>query len=103
MHRITTAMSSCRPACASVTDDLVPGQEPAAGAATKTLRLSGTVPPEVWNCLGTKILPKRRSGSDLRVGLDLSVTVKADSAQALVLELRQVLHELGLGDSVRID
>ena len=27
-----------------------------------TLRLTGTVPPEVWNRLGTKMLPKLRSG-----------------------------------------
>src|SRR5207245_1886238 len=29
-----------------------------------------SVPPEVWNRLGTKILPKLRSGSDLKIGLD---------------------------------
>ena len=56
------------------------GPEPELGASTKTLRLVGTVPPEVWNRLGTKILPKLRSGSDLRIGIDFSVTVKADAA-----------------------
>src|SRR3990172_12122994 len=45
---------------------LAPGPEPAPDATTKTLRLVGTVPPEVWNRLGTKILPKLRTGSDLR-------------------------------------
>jgi hypothetical protein len=79
------------------------GPEPEPGATTKTLRLVGTVPPEIWNRLGTKILPKLRSGSDLKVGLDFSVTVKADTAQSLVSELRQVLQELGLRESVRIE
>src|SRR5712692_2040956 len=45
--------------------------------ATRTLRLVGAVPPELWNRLGTKILPKLRAGSDLKVGVEFSVTVPA--------------------------
>jgi hypothetical protein len=77
--------------------------EPAPGVQTKTLRLVGSVPPEVWNRLGTKILPKLRSGSDLRVGLEFSVTVKAESAGGLASELRQILQELGLAETVRVE
>jgi hypothetical protein len=58
----------------------MPGLEPKPTASTRTLRLSGTVPPEVWNRLGTKILPKLRAGSDLKIGLEFSVTVSDDSA-----------------------
>jgi hypothetical protein len=76
---------------------------PTPGAATKTLRLVGAVPPEVWNRLGTKILPKLRSGSDLRIGLDFSVTIKADAAANLTSELRQILEELGLRGSVQVE
>jgi hypothetical protein len=79
------------------------GPEPAPGATTKTLRLVGTVPPEVWNRLGTKILPKLRSGSDLRIGLEFTVTVKADTAGSLAAELQQILQELGLGEAVRVE
>ncbi len=80
-----------------------PGPEPEPGVQTTTLRLVGTVPPEVWNRLGTKILPKLRSGTDLRVGVDFSVTVNASSAGSLASELRQVLQELGLAELVRIE
>jgi len=80
-----------------------PGPEPVPGATTKTLRLFGTVPPEVWNRLGTKILPKLRSGSDLRIGLEFAVTVKADAAGSLAVELQQILQELGLGEAVRVE
>ena len=79
------------------------GPEPTPGAATKTLRLVGTVPPEVWNRLGTKILPKLRAGSDLRIGLEFTVTVKADTAAPLAAELQQILQELGLGEAVRVE
>ncbi len=82
---------------------LAPEREPEPSATTKTLRLVGTVPPEVWNRLGTKILPKLRAGSDLRIGLEFTVTVKADTAGSLVAELQQILQELGLGEAVRVE
>lgn len=72
------------------------------GPQTKTLRLSGTLPPELWNRLGTKILPKLRSGADLSVGVDFSVTVKTEAAQSLETELRQILDDLGLANRFKI-
>jgi len=80
-----------------------PPPEPVLAVETRTVRLVGTVPPEVWNRLGTRILPKLRSGSDLKVGVDFSVTLKADSAPNVVAELQQILQELGLSASVRIE
>lgn len=80
-----------------------PGSEPVPGVETRTLRLVGIVPPEVWNRLGTKILPKLRSGADLKVGVDFSVTVNAAVAEALASDLRQIVQELGLAATVRFD
>ena len=37
--------------------------------------------PEIWNRLGTKILPKLRAGADLKIGLEFSVAVSSDTAQ----------------------
>lgn len=51
----------------------------------------------------TKILPKLRSGSDVRIGLEFTVTVRADSARSLAAELQQILQELGLGETVRVE
>ncbi len=80
-----------------------PGPEPTPGVQTKTIRLVGAVPPELWNRLGTKVLPKLRSGSDLRVGVDFSVTVNRDVAGSLTSDLRQILDDLGLADKVRLE
>jgi len=80
-----------------------PPAEPVPAGQTRTIRLVGTVPPEVWNRLGTRILPKLRSGSDLEVGVDFSVTLTADGAPNLVAELQQILQELGLTGTVRIE
>ena len=68
-----------------------------------TLQLAGTVPPEVWNRLGTRLLPKLRSGDDLSVGIELSVSVDSQFAQSLGAELKQILDDLNLGDRVRVE
>ena len=78
-------------------------QDHPVGGATKGLRLVGAIPPEVWNRLGTRILPKLRSGSDLRVDVDFSVTVTVESADQLAAELRQILQELGLADMMTLE
>ena len=87
-----------------------PQPAPAPGIQTKTIRIVGAVPPELWNRLGTKLLPKLRSampagrqGSDLKVSVDLSVTVNPDVLGSLTSDLRQILEDLGLLDQVRID
>ena len=63
----------------------------------------GTVPPEVWNRLGTKILPKLRSAQELSIGVNFSVTVQAGLAEDLISDLQQILDDLGLADRVRVE
>ena len=62
----------------------------------------GTISPEVWNRLGTKVLPKLRTGNDLRVEVDLSVSLNTELVQSMVSELRQILQDLDLEDRLRI-
>jgi hypothetical protein len=80
-----------------------PGPEPAPTLHAQTLRLLGTVPPEVWNRFGTKVLPKLRTGDELTVGVEFSVTVKPELVASLEAELRQLLDDLGLGGKMRIE
>lgn len=80
-----------------------PGPAPELVPLTRTLRIVGALRPEMWNRLGTKILPKLRSGAELRIGVDFSVVVDGSQASQLESELRQILEDLGLGDSVRIE
>jgi Protein of unknown function (DUF499) len=80
-----------------------PSPGPEATVSTRTLRLVGTIPPEVWNRLGTRILPKLRSGSELKIGLEFSVTVSADSASGFATELRQILQDLSLAEAIRVE
>ncbi|ROQ90903.1 DUF499 domain-containing protein [Desulfosoma caldarium] len=69
----------------------------------RTIRLEGAVPPELWNRLGTKVLPKLRSGADLKVDVVFSVTVDPNLAGSLTSDLQQILHDLGLADKIRIE
>jgi hypothetical protein len=73
------------------------------GTQTKTLRIVGTIPPEIWNRLGTKIIPKLKSASDLKIGVDFSIVVDIGNAKTFESDLRQVLQDLGLTDKVRIE
>ena len=78
-------------------------QAPSPGIQTRILRLVGTVPPEIWNRLGTKIIPKLKSGSDLKIGVDFSVTVNGESARSIESDLRQILEDLGLKGKIQIE
>jgi hypothetical protein len=86
---------------------LEPGTEPEPGPTPaprlKVLRLVGTLPPEVWNRFGTKVVPMLRSAGDLKAEVDLSLTVDARPARNLEVELRQLLNDLGLADKLNIE
>jgi hypothetical protein len=77
--------------------------EPRPGAGTRTFRVFGDVPPEIWNRLGTKVLPKLRSGSDLKIGIEFSVTVEGQLAQSFETDLKQILEDLGLTGRIHVE
>ena len=79
-----------------------PRPQPRPDSSDTVLHLAGSVPPEVWNRIGIKLLPKLRSGKDLSLGIDLSVAVGTPFAPTLEDDLRQILADLGLSDRVRI-
>jgi hypothetical protein len=82
-----------------------PGTEPVPlpGAGKRTFRISGDVPPEIWNRLGTKVLPKLRSGSELKIGIEFSVTVEGQLATSFENDLKQILEDLGVTGRVKIE
>jgi hypothetical protein len=80
-----------------------PGPQPIPRPTTKTIRVAGTIPPELWNRLGTKIIPKMKSGSNLSVGINFSIDIDEATAKGVEADLRQILEDLGLRDKVRIE
>jgi hypothetical protein len=77
--------------------------EPAPNLGTKVLRIHGDVPPEIWNRLGTRILPKLRSGTDLKIGIDFSVTIDRQLERTFEADLKQILEDLGLSGLVQFE
>jgi hypothetical protein len=47
------------------------------------VRVSGSIPPEVWSRFGTKILPKLKVGEDLAINVSLSADIASDAATGL--------------------
>jgi len=82
-----------------------PGSEPkpSPDLGTKAFRIHGDVPPEIWNRLGTKILPKLRSGTDLKIGIDFSVTIDRQLERTFEADLKQILEDLGLSGRVQFE
>jgi anti-anti-sigma regulatory factor len=70
---------------------------------TRTLRVAGTLPHESWNRLGTKIIPKLRSGTELTIDVTFTTRVDSAAAQDLTNEVKQILNDLNLSDSFTID
>lgn len=96
------------------------GQQPAAGvigagpeitpappitppAGARRIRLRGSIPPEIWNRVGNKLLPKLRGGASLDISLGFDVEVDAAGFNHLLAEIRQILADLALSDRIQVE
>lgn len=68
-----------------------------------TIRITGTVPPEVWNRIGLKLLPKLKGGGDLKLDVAFVLKVDAASAHHLESEIHQTLEDLNLQQHISIE
>jgi hypothetical protein len=81
-----------------------PGPEPGPEVPTKSpIRVAGSLPAELWNRFGTRILPKLRSGEGLKITVDLSATFESTGSNEVKSDLRQVLTDLGLDGSFIVE
>lgn len=84
------------------TTEASPTPTPATTATTGQLHISGTIPPEIWNRFGSRILPKVRNADDLSIGITISIAGPSGEMASLTSELRQALRDLGLEGQVEI-
>jgi hypothetical protein len=90
---------SSPPAPASSEAGLVGGggqPKPVSEQKPQVLRVSGEVPPEAWNRIGNKLIPKLRSTANLQVRIDVVGTVEQANGSAFVEEVAQIIQDLGL-------
>ena len=57
----------------------------------------------MWNRLGRTLIPKLKTGNELVMKLDVSVQVESDTAQGFQQELMQILRDLNLAETVKVE
>jgi hypothetical protein len=67
------------------------------------ITIHGDVPPEQWNRLGTRLIPRLRTSGALSASIALACDVEASAVAAVMAELEQTLQDLALADRLRID
>jgi len=79
------------------------GNQPTLPVGLVSISVSGTIPPEQWNRLGTRLIPKMRAAGSMRATIRLDGEVDSARAATLSTELQQVIDEIGLAGTVRIE
>jgi len=69
-------------------------------AAPVTLLVSGTVPAELWNRFGTKLIPKLRTGAGLTAIVELSAEFNASAADSLESDIKNAIADLKLDKQI---
>jgi hypothetical protein len=64
--------------------------------------IEGDLPPEQWNRLGTRLIPKLRAAGQLGAAITLCCEVDATMAADLISELERTLLDLGLAGLLKI-
>lgn len=80
-----------------------PTPEPARPGAHAVICVSGIIPPEQWNRLGTRLIPKMRAAGSVSATIRLQGEVDPARAEALSTELQQVIDEIGLSASICVE
>ena len=82
-----------------------PAQGPVAAptAGKQPIRIVGAIPPEVWNRLGTRLIPKLKAGINLKLGLSFTLELEGAEAGQLIGDLKQAIEDLGLATVLKVE
>jgi Protein of unknown function (DUF499) len=68
-----------------------------------TLTLTGAIPPELWNKVGIRIIPKLRSAqTEPHLGVNFDLQIAGNQAVQLVRDLQQAITDLGLSEQIKV-
>ena len=85
-----------------VAKEMKTGSGPGLTPPGKSVRWSGTVPPQKWMNFYTKVISKHASNADLRLTVGLEVPVASEEASNREQDLRSGFRYLDLNDDVSI-
>ncbi len=63
----------------------------------------GSIPPEQWNRLGTRLIPKMRAAGTVTATIRLEIEIDQTKPTAFSAELRQIVDEIGLTGAIRVE
>ncbi|WP_010252910.1 DUF499 domain-containing protein [Treponema primitia] len=64
--------------------------------------ISGTIPPDSFNRIGTRLIPKIRLGKNLRINLSISFSIDSDASQDLLDDLIQAINDIGISEDLKV-
>jgi hypothetical protein len=74
-----------------------------ASGEARILTLTGAIPPELWNRVGTRLIPKLRSAqAEPRLGVNFDLEIAGNQAAQLVRDLQQAITDLGLTEQIKV-
>jgi hypothetical protein len=102
---VAPAKPPAREAPTATTVEPPPGKEmpPPPSGGTRRLRVRGSIPPELWNRVGNRLVTKLRGGTNLGVSLGFEVELEPALAEHFEGEVRQILTDLALSDQLRVE
>jgi hypothetical protein len=69
----------------------------------KNIQITGKIPPDSWNLIGTKVIPKIRIGNNIQINVAISFSVDNKLAQSTVSELEQAIDDIGLSGDLKVE
>ena len=67
------------------------------------ISVAGSIPPEQWNRLGTRLIPKMRAAGTVTATIRLEIEIDQTKAATLSADLRQIVDETGLTGAIRVE
>jgi Protein of unknown function (DUF499) len=72
-------------------------------SAAKSIVLTGTIPPELWNKVGIRLIPKLRSGAQPTLGVNFVLELDPVHGGNIVREIEQALADLELTGKIKVE
>jgi Protein of unknown function (DUF499) len=72
-------------------------------AGKKTIVLTGAIPPELWNKVGIRLIPKLRSNAQPVLGVNFSIEIQSGQTTSILREIQYALADLELTEKIKIE
>jgi len=68
----------------------------------KSIYITGKIPPDSWNRIGSKLISKIRSNKNFQINVEITCSVDTNFAQGIETELEQAIDDLELSSDLKV-